>query len=134
MRGYLGKTFGPKVEWFSKAANSDVFSLEEKAVLRRACDMLRTLLPARNRIVHGETHQVKFPGKRPEFFRVGMPRSDREYLNKFVSNPDSNHVFNRKRVIEVTEQCKATREMIGRVSAAVMKARLLASMSNEHQA
>lgn len=66
---YVKKTFGPKIEWFEEVCQNAVFTDDQRARLDESCVLLRELLPKRNLVIHGETHEIGRGEEEPQMYR-----------------------------------------------------------------
>jgi|SRR5581483_1871534 len=106
-REMLNETFGTRIKEFKRACDSYQFLPEHKQIIDEAYTALDALLPRRNFIVHGITHEIGFGDATPKAYRVGIPKGNLNYLNEFVlSHADVEHSFSAERVREATADCQ----------------------------
>jgi hypothetical protein len=105
---WLDDTFGDRIKVFEKVCNSYSFTKEYREIINLIVKNLRNLLPRRNLIVHGMTHEVAFGGSEARAYRVGLPKGNLDYLNQFsLRAGDVEHSFPVERVRQATDDCRA---------------------------
>src|SRR5215475_1259165 len=104
----LNETFGTRLREFKKAVTAYPFTATHRKVIDEAIVALDDLLPRRNMIVHGVTMEVGFGNAAPKPYRIGIPKGDLNYLNKFMRNAASvEHAFPIEGVLQATSDCTA---------------------------
>jgi hypothetical protein len=103
----LNETFGTRLNEFKKAVAGYPFSTEHRVTIEAAVLALEGLLPRRNMIVHGVTMEVGFGSAEPKAYRIGVPKRDLNYLNKFLRHAANvEHSFSIAQVRQATADCK----------------------------
>ena len=74
----------------------------------RVYKKLDELLPKRNFLVHGETHEVAFKGKPKQPYRVGIIKKDLDYLDQFDRGEHGANIFD-------LDQVKARQDFAGKL-------------------
>jgi hypothetical protein len=103
----LSGPLGPKIVAFKQWCDFSGVPEDKKPILDRVCKKLDELLPVRNFLVHGETHEAIAGGKK-EAYPIGINKKDMDYLDEFERGERGKNVFNGERVKAAT---RLTREI-----------------------
>ncbi len=98
--------FGPKIAAFKKWCDFSGVSKGKKPMLDRVYKKLDELLPKRNFLVHGETHEAAFKGKPKQPYRVGITKKDLDYLDQFDRGEHGENIFDIEEVGAATKLCR----------------------------
>jgi hypothetical protein len=101
----LSGPFGPKIASFKQWCDFSGVSEEQKPILDRVYKNLGGLLPKRNFLVHGETHEVT-GGGRSQPYRIGINKKDMDYLDEFERGERGKNVFDMQQVKAATRLCR----------------------------
>jgi hypothetical protein len=101
----LSGTFGHKIAAFKRWCDHSGVSKESKPILDRVYKKLDELLPKRNFLVHGETHEAALAGKSTHY-RVGIIKKDLDYLDQFDRGERGDNVFDLEQVRAATKLCR----------------------------
>jgi len=102
----LSGAFGPKIAAFKKWCDFSGVSKDKKPILDRVYKKLDELLPKRNFLIHGETHEAAFKGKSKQPYRVGIIKKDLDYLDQFDRGEHGENIFDLEQVRTVTKLCR----------------------------
>lgn len=102
----LSGAFGPKIAAFKKWCDFSGVSKAAKLTLDRVYKRLDELLPKRNFLVHGETHEAAFPDKPKQPYRVGITKKDMDYLDQFDRGEHGDNVFDLEQIKAATKLCR----------------------------
>ena len=82
---------------------------------------LDLLLPKRNFIVHGSTHELFTKDKAKQWYRIGMARGNADYfVQAFKENLTGPHVFTTVGIVAVTDEFIALRKKLDDVTTAML--------------
>jgi len=102
---FMNQTFGGKIALFKSATRRWNFSDEDRLRLQRIYDDLDALLPIRNFIVHGTTHQMGRSEAETQPYRMGRRKGDNAFMDRAVlANMQGEHVFTIAKVEEATKR------------------------------
>ena len=114
---FMGKPFGDKIKDFKKVHKAHAFSEEHQKILEDVYSKLDLLLPKRNFIVHGSTHELFTKDKAKQWYRIGMARGNADYfVQAFKENLTGPHVFTTAGIVAVTDECIALRKKLDDVT------------------
>jgi hypothetical protein len=101
----LSGPFGPKIAAFKQWCDLSGVSEEQKPILDRVYKKLDELLPKRNFLVHGETHEATAGGQQQPY-RIGINKKDMDYLDEFQRGKRGKNVFDTEQVKAATRLCR----------------------------
>jgi hypothetical protein len=73
---FMDKTLGPQIAEFKRVCNAYEFTKGQRTILDEVYAELDTLLPKRNSIVHGTTHEIGKTRDSAQPYRIGITRGD----------------------------------------------------------
>jgi hypothetical protein len=114
-------TFGRKIKELKAISKDYHFRPDHQPHVDKAFSLLDRILPKRNWIVHGETHEVAFDeAAGPIAYRLGIPRGNPEYLSDFLGNPRVAHSFTAEMVRQTIAECDECSGELGTVVVGIL--------------
>jgi hypothetical protein len=116
---FYSEPFGPKVTMLEKRLEHSAFD-EYRAGLDHLIMMLRTLIPQRNSIIHGETFQITRKNE-TKVFRVGFTRRNLTPWKDFNFEGDAENIFTSDQIKHVISDCIAIKTDLDLIRQKVIK-------------
>jgi hypothetical protein len=102
----LSGPFGPKLKAFKAWCDHSGVSKEDRPILDHVYKKLDELLPKRNFLIHGETHEAIVKGRPKQAYRVGITKKDPDYLDEFDRGQLRENVFDVQQVRAASKLCR----------------------------
>jgi hypothetical protein len=110
--GYAKLTFSPKIDWLKERCAQSETMKKYAAELARIYAEMAVLLKKRNYLTHGETYEESFKGLPRAPYRVGVDKTNVDYLDDFDHAQHGDNVFSIEQVKEATALCVKIREAL----------------------
>ena len=102
----LSGPLGQKIANFKLWCDFSGVTEEQQPILDSVYAKLEELLPMRNFLVHGETHEASLKRKPKQPYRVGINKKDMDYLEEFGRGEHGLNVFDLQQVRAATSLCR----------------------------